>query len=196
MLAFLSSVWWWLLWGTFPCPFVERMGLGVWRWGRSVGGCVLAELQQEHPAPVVFGGGGREWAVDLHLHHGVNYVEMRLRWSGTLLLAHHQKFIKSEVWVELCAGFPGVARKSGMRQQVNWATTLFKMCCQQMDEMLQRGDLGFKQVFLGETWYGGFCQVDSVSACSSFPGPTLYMLSNIPLLPYHGHQKLWCPTPF
>lgn len=96
-----------------PALLWREFRLGVWRWGCSVGGCVLAELQQEHPAPVVFGGGGREWAVDLHLHHGVNYVEVRLRWSGSLPLAHHQKLIKSEVWVELCAGFPGVPGSRG-----------------------------------------------------------------------------------
>lgn len=64
---------------------------------------------------MVFGGGGREWAVDLHLHHGVNCVEVRPTRSGSCSLAHHQKFIKSEVWAELCAGFPGVAKKLGMQ---------------------------------------------------------------------------------
>ena len=39
-----------------PALLCKRMGLGVWRWGCSFRGCVLAELQQEHAAPVVFGG--------------------------------------------------------------------------------------------------------------------------------------------
>lgn len=46
---------------------------------------------------------------------------------------------------------------------------------------LQREDLGFKSVFLGEhlVWIF-FCHVDGLGCCSSFPGPTQYMLVILP----------------
>lgn len=116
MLAFLSSVWWWLLSGASPCPLVQGDGVGVWQWGCSAGGCVLAEeLQQEHPSPLPSWEMG--WgAVDLHLHP---WRELCGGQAGVVRephpLAHHQMFIKCVVWVEFYAGFSVVAKKSGMQ---------------------------------------------------------------------------------